>query len=203
MADSTGVLSDADILAGIGFAVSQNAKVINASFGGGPSNELVKRAIEQAKNTLFVIAAGNGHPFTGIGFSIDEAPVYPASYGLENILVVAATDNRDQLGRFSNFGAKGVHLAAPGVNILSSTPLRATAEMTEFNIPTEMAAIDGTSMATPFVTGAAALYWSQKPELGALAVKAHLLESVEAVASLQGKVKTGGRLNLAKLMEVK
>ncbi len=199
--DYQGALADSDIIAGIDYAAAQGSKVVNASFGGGGASQAMQDAIHRASKTLFVIAAGNGDPWTGRGYSIDTNPTYPASYPEANIIVVAATDNRDQLGSFSNYGAKTVHLAAPGVNILSTTPLQATVEMRDFAIPTTYAYMDGTSMATPHVTGAVALYWSAHPTQTAAQVKARLLASVEPVAALKGKTMTGGRLNLARLLK--
>lgn len=194
-----GYITDADVLEGIAYAASQGAKVVNGSFGGGPNNNLIKAAIQKASGILFIFAAGNGDMF-GRGFSIDKQPVYPASYQLANIVAVAATDSQDRLGTFSNFGSRSVHLAAPGVNILSTVPMSATAEMAAADIPTEAAAIDGTSMATPYVAGAATLYWSKNPSARPADVKARLLASVDKISSLRGKVQSGGRLNLAKLM---
>jgi subtilisin family serine protease len=196
-----GYLTDADILAGINYAVAQGARVVNGSFGGPEANALVKSAIAKAKNTLFVFAAGNGDDF-GVGFSIDEQPTYPAAYGLPNIITVAATDASDQLGSFSNFGAEHVQLAAPGVNIVSTLPLEPTAEMSQYGIPTGSGPLDGTSMATPYVTGAVAMLLGANPSLKAAAAKKRLLESVDKLAALEGKVQSGGRLNLAKLMGV-
>ncbi len=195
-----GYLTDADILEGIEWATSQGAKVVNASFGGGPSSENVKNAIANAKETLFVIAAGNGNMW-GRGYDIDTNPVYPASYDLPNIIAVAATDNKDQLGKFSNYGKGRVHLAAPGVNILSTMPIQPTDSMTQYKIPTYAGAIDGTSMATPYVAGAVSLVWSKHPKLSAEKVKQKVLAAVDVIPSLQGKVQSGGRLNLKKLFE--
>ncbi|RYZ99704.1 MAG: hypothetical protein EOP11_19160 [Proteobacteria bacterium] len=195
---SEGYLTDADVLQGIGFAVEQGAKVVNGSFGGGPGNELIRQAVEKASGTLFIFAAGNGDAF-GRGFDIDAKPVYPASYTLPNIVAVAATNSQDQLGAFSNWGKERVDLAAPGVNILSTLPMRATAEMKANKIPTDHGAIDGTSMATPYVAGAATLLWATSPKSSLAEVKARLLAAVDKTAALEGKVRSGGRLNLAKL----
>jgi len=194
-----GYLTDEDVLQGIGYAVAQGAKVVNGSFGVGPGNALIKQAIQKASGVLFVFAAGNGDPF-GRGFDIDAKPVYPASYGLANIVAVSATNSRDALGGFSNWGARTVDLAAPGVNIVSSLPMKATAEMLKNRIPTEAGALDGTSMAAPFVAGAAALYWSNTPTATVASVKQRLLASVDQTPALKNKVKSGGRLNLAKVL---
>jgi subtilisin family serine protease len=197
--DKDGFLSDSDVLEGIQFAVSQNAKVINASFGGSMPNRLVKSAMAKASGTLFVVAAGNGDRL-GKGVSIDTTPVYPAAYDLDNMIVVAATDSQDRLGAFSNFGMKRVHLAAPGVNIVSTFPMQPTEEMLANAIPVGSGAIDGTSMATPFVSGAVALAWARKPLAEPAEIKRILLDSVDKLPVLAGKVQSGGRLNLAKFV---
>ena len=194
-------MCSSDLLAGINYAVSQGARVVNGSFGGPESNAVVKSAIAKAKNTIFVFAAGNGDD-RGIGYSIDAQPSYPAAYGLANIVAVAATDASDHLGSFSNFGAKRVHLAAPGVNIVSSLPMKPTDEMSQYGIPTASGPLDGTSMATPYVTGALTMLLSAKPSLTVAQAKKQLLASTDKIAELSGKVQSGGRLNLARLMGV-
>jgi subtilisin family serine protease len=196
-----GMLTDADILSGIEYAVEQGARVVNGSFGGPGENAVVKKAIAKAKNTLFVFAAGNGDMF-GVGYSIDEEPTYPASYGTANIVAVAASDSTDQLGSFSNFGAQHVHLAAPGVNIVSALPMQPTAEMAEYGIPTQSGPLDGTSMAAPYVAGAVTMLLGANPKMSTAQAKRRLLSSVDKLDSLAGKVSSGGRLNLAKLMKV-
>jgi subtilisin family serine protease len=98
---------------------------------------------------------------------------------------VAATDDRDTLASFSNFGASSVDLAAPGVNILSTLP------------GNRYGSYSGTSMATPHVTGVAALIKTQNPALSDGQLKAQILQFVESKNSLQDKVATGGRLNAA------
>lgn len=196
--DAEGYLEDSDILEGIQFALSQKAKVINASFGGGGANQLMRNAMAKATGTLFVIAAGNGD-MLGRGFSIDTQAVYPAAYDLPNMIVVAATDSRDQLGKFSNFGVKRVQLAAPGVNIVSTFPMAQTEEMKSYGIPVEAGALDGTSMATPYVTGAVALAWATSPRSQPPTIKRKVMLAVDKIPSLAGKVESGGRLNLAKL----
>lgn len=198
VASAQGYLLDSDIIEGVEFAVSKGARIVNGSFGGSRSNEILRDLLAKSDQTLFVFAAGNGDRM-GNGFNIDTFAVYPAAYDLPNMIVVAATDNRDNLGRFSNFGVGRVHLAAPGVSILSTMPMKETETMIKAKIPAEMGSIDGTSMATPYVAGAVSLVWSRYPSLSAAAVKAKVLSAVDKVQSLEGKVKTGGRLNLAKL----
>jgi subtilisin family serine protease len=201
VASAEGQLTDADILTGINYAVAQGARVVNGSFGGPGSNQVIADAIGAAPNTLFVFAAGNGDD-NGVGFSIDDQPSFPAAYDEPNIVAVAATDSDDNLGSFSNFGAQHVHLAAPGVNIVSSLPMKPTAEMSQYKIPTQVGPLDGTSMATPYVTGALTMLIASNPGMSAQDAKAQLLAGVDQVAALDGKVATGGRLNLAKMMGV-
>jgi len=128
-------------------------------------------------NMLFVAAAGN------CGTNNNTVSVYPASTNKPNVVAVAATDNRDPLASFSNYGSSKVHLGAPGVGILSTYPVDTYAYL------------DGTSMAAPHVAGAGALIRSACPfNTGAL--KQTILNNVDAVSSLSGKTITGRRLNL-------
>ncbi len=117
---ATGSGSTADAISAVAYAVNKGARVINASFGGGPYSQAMYDAINNARsnNVLFVAAAGND------GTNNDTTPAYPASYDLDNIISVAATDQNDALASFSNRGVTSVDLAAPGVNIYSTAPAR-------------------------------------------------------------------------------
>ena len=161
-----------------------NVRVINASWGGsGYSGELrAEIAAAGQADILFVAAAGNGDVL-GRGIDIDETPFYPASYDLDNIVSVAASDQNDKLARFSNYGATSVDLAAPGVGIVSTEP------------GASYASRNGTSMAAPHVTGTAALLWSKVPYATAAEVRQAMLQSVDVKADFQGDLATGGRLN--------
>lgn len=177
-ANGSGTTEDA--ISCIDFATENGAVIMSNSWGGGGKSQAMEEAVKRAseKGILFVAAAGNSSS------NNDSRPTYPASYDLPNVLVVAATDKDDVLASFSNFGIKTVHVAAPGVKILSTTPNN------------NYEAFSGTSMATPHVSGVAALLKSAYPQLQATELKALILESVEKIDGLSQKVSTGGRISL-------
>ncbi|MCX6873711.1 MAG: S8 family serine peptidase [Verrucomicrobia bacterium] len=154
---------------------------------------LLRSEIEQAgvAGQLFVAAAGNDCHNND---SADRR-AYPASLDLPNIISVAATDHRDGLAPFSNFGANRVHLGAPGVNVFSTLPVRSTPSMDLKRLSAGYGAISGTSMACPHVAGVAALLKASNPTANAAVLKQRILDNVDAIPSLAGKVLTGGRLN--------
>ena len=161
-----------------------NLRLTNSSWGGNTFNVGLRDAIaaSQEADILFVAAAGNGNNIFG-GLDNDNLPFYPASYDLDNIISVAASDRIDSLARFSNFGETTVDLAAPGVGI-SSTELGGTYRLR-----------NGTSMATPHVSGVAALVFSNTPTATSTEVKAAILAGVDILPSLQDKLVSDGRLN--------
>ena len=162
-----------------------NIRATNNSWGGGGFTQALEDSITASGNAgmLFVAAAMNN------ASNNDATPVYPANYGSSNIIAVAASDHNDSLASFSDYGATTVDLAAPGANILSTTP---NGTYSYYN---------GTSMATPHVTGTAALAWSLVPNATVQEVRDALLGSVDPVASLSGKVATGGRLNARRTLD--
>lgn len=174
-ADGSG--SVADELKAIEYAVQKGAKVLNLSYGGYDLSESEKQAIQNAGNILFVAAACNE------SVNNDVSPCYPASLGFPNIISVAATDQSDDLAFFSNYGKNSVSVGAPGVSI-KSTYLGNTYK-----------SFSGTSMATPFVSGLAALVLSKYPSLSPSQLKDRILRTADAILSLQDKILTGGRIN--------
>lgn len=190
----------ADAVKAIRYAVANGAKIISNSWGGEKDEEddtELKLAIQEAQDAgvLLIFAAGNGRNGAGYSNDTDAKPVVPASYDFDAIIAVAATDSNDALGAFSNFGPRTTDIAAPGVRVMSSVPENKYEDrIMIFGFP--LADWSGTSMATPHVAGAAALVWSQYPDLTAAQVKARLLRSVTPVAALRGKVATGGVLNV-------
>ena len=178
-----GLVSDA--VAALDYAVDNGARISNNSWGGGGYSRTLHDAIARAaaREHLFVAAAGNGGG-DGLGDNVDVTAEYPAGYDSPSVVSVAATDSSDRLADFSNYGVGGVDLAAPGVAILSTLPAGSYGRYS------------GTSMATPHVSGAAALLLARDPALGAAAVKDRLLSTVDPVGGLAGLVGSGGRLNV-------
>jgi thermitase len=168
------------------YAVENGARIINYSGGGSSFNqeeyEVLKKA-EQA-GVLLVAAAGNEHSNT----DGDQSAFYPACYPLKNIISVASTDIRNNLIPSSNWGKNTVHVGAPGKGILSILPNYKVGLLT------------GTSQATAFVTGIAALLWAHFPNLTVAQVK-HLIEfNVDRLDQLRDKVRSGGRVNAYKAL---
>ncbi len=170
-----------------------NVRVMNASWGTlGDFNPDLQDALTAAQTAdiLFVAASGNGD-VTGRGVDLDnDLGFYPASFDLENIIAVAASDNSDNLARFSNFGATSVDLAAPGVGIFG------------LNLGGGLIFRTGTSMATPHVTGTVALLAALRPFAIASEIRDAIIDSVRTVGGLSGKVATGGTLNAAAALNI-
>ena len=178
-ADGSGSTSDA--VKAIIYAVDNGANILSNSWGGSGNSRALKEAIEYAyqKGVLFVAAAGNESR------NNDVHPNYPSNYDVENVIAVAATDDRDQLATFSNYGPITVDLAAPGVAIYSTV----TGNRYKY--------FSGTSMATPHVSGAAALVWAYYlPRANSQFVKYKLFGAVDYVRNLEGYLLLDGRLNV-------
>ncbi len=178
-ADGQGATSDA--IACIDYARAHGAQIINASWGGAGQSQSLRRAIDRARASgiIFVSAAGNESS------DDDRTPSYPASYALDNLVSVAASDSLGALASFSNYGAVSVDLMAPGVSILSTWHTSDSAYVKQ----------SGTSMSTPFVTGVFALLKARFPSKDYKTLIAAVFNSVDKVASATGKTVTGGKLN--------
>jgi subtilisin family serine protease len=163
-----------------------NVRVLNNSWG--PDRRFgngLSQALQDVVNSvatsgiLFVTSAGND------ALDNDVDPGYPASYNLPNLISVASTDRNDLLSVFSNFGAHTITMGAPGSGILSTVS------------GSDYASMSGTSMAAPFVSGAAALLLAANPNLTMQQLKSLLIFNGDPLASLAGKTLTGRRLNVA------
>lgn len=174
-----------DAILAMQYVSSRGAKIINASWGGAPCMDSLRNAFTELNNkgVLVVVAAGND------GTDIDYAPDYPAAFNMPNQLTVAASTASDFMASWSNSGFNLVHLAAPGAEILSTLP------------GNRIGTMSGTSMAAPFVTGAAALLWSDRPQASVTQIRSALLQSVDVTPAHEFKVQTLGRMNVRKALE--
>jgi hypothetical protein len=179
----SGTLEDA--VKAIDWATTNGANVMSNSWGGGGFTQTLKDAIHRAaeKGIIFIAAAGNDTNDN------DGNPSYPASYDEPNLVSVAALDDKGSLAWFSNFGRRSVHIGAPGVGIQSTATGNA------------YKSLDGTSMATPHVSGAVALLMSYDRSLDYVAVKERLLSTAKKEKSLAKKIGNGGAvLNVNNLL---
>ncbi len=174
-----------------------NIVATNNSWGGGGFSKALQDAINRGGDAgiLFIVAAGNGGPDV-VGDNNDTTPNYPSSYECTSsgkdydcVIAVAAITSDGSRASFSNYGATTVDLGAPGSGIWSTIPYN------------KYASFSGTSMATPHVTGAAALYASKNPGATAAQIKAAILGKTIPTASLSGKTVTGGRLNVGEFCQ--
>lgn len=173
--DEAGNGTLANAVLAIEYATKMGVHVMNNSWGGDEYSETMAAAIRKASaaGILFVVAAGNDSNNNDVGLD------YPSAYNIDNMISVAASDREGQLAGFSNYGAKTVHIAAPGAEILSTFP------------GNSYGVLDGTSMAAPHVSGAAALLKARFPSLKAREIKARLLGGAVRSQALEGKVITG------------
>jgi subtilisin family serine protease len=176
--DGRGTTSTA--IRAIEYALKNGAKILNNSWGGPRFSQPLLDTIKAAERmgVLFIAAAGNYNR------DLDEEPLYPASYDAVNIISVASSDSGDYKSVFSNYGRVSVDLAAPGSAIYSTLPNGGYGNL------------DGTSMATPHVSGAAALIWAYRQDLSLYDLKDLILKSVDPIDGMRDLTITGGRLNV-------
>jgi subtilisin family serine protease len=136
----------------------------------------------------FIAAAGNGGS-DGVGDNNDSVANYPSNYACDCVIAVAAITSTGARSSFSNYGATTVDIGAPGSAIYSTLPGKGGTWT--------YGSYSGTSMATPHVTGAAALYASTHPGATAAQIKAAILSAATPTQSLAGITVTGGRLNVS------
>lgn len=171
----------------IQYAVKMGANIINYSGGGLAPSPEERAAIEEAnrRGILFIAAAGNERS------NSDKKKYYPADYGLPNIVSVTAINKEKKVLPSSNWGEETVHIAAPGNSVLSTLNNGQYGEMT------------GTSQATAFVTGVAALVMANNGELKkADRIIKYLTQTGDADEGLEGKTRYARRLNTYRALAI-
>jgi subtilisin family serine protease len=184
-----------DAVDAMNYAASRGAKIISASWGGEGCSKSLQNAVYnmEAKGVLFIAAAGNGDAH-GIGYNLDIRQTYPAAYGAPGQITVGAIDSQNYMTSFSNFSRNLVHLMAPGSRIWSTVYDPGVSG----GVNHGYALMDGTSMATPFVSGAAAVVWSYRPKATVRQVKAALIAGVTPGSY---PVVSAGQLNVRKALD--
>lgn len=176
VANTQGGLYTSDVVSAIQYGISKGMKLFNCSFGGSDFSQ-TEYDLMKNSDALFMCAAGNGDAY-GIGMDNDSSVKnYPASFDLPNIISIASIDERGGLSNFSNYGEVSVDIAAPGTNIYST-------------MPGGYGYKNGTSMATPYVTGVAALVLSADMDLTPIEVKNYILKSAHKLPQLENKIVT-------------
>ncbi|MFQ5645500.1 MAG: S8 family peptidase [bacterium] len=179
---ASGSGSTSDAITCLDYAIAQGAHLTNNSWGGGGFSQSLLDAISKMNSykITFVAAAGNDT------LNNDSTPFYPSGYDLDNVISVAATDSSDILAGFSNYGATTVDVAAPGKDIYSAS------------IGNTFVNMSGTSMAAPYVAGIIGLLAAKNPsvKLNPAGIRQALIDSCDKIANLNGKVVSGGRVNV-------
>jgi thermitase len=185
---TTGYTSDA--IDAINYAANNGVQIINASWGFDTYSRSLEDAINYArsKGLLFVCSAGNNSE------NNDDIAHYPSNYKIDNIISVAAMNRYGELASFSNYGRYSVHVAAPGSS-LTTTDLD--------NKITSYAS--GTSFASPFVAGIAAMVFSENPFISYSEVRSRIIEGSVISASYSEELNmSGGCVNAYNaLMDIK
>jgi thermitase len=175
--EGSGTLADA--VEAIDYATKMNVDVMSNSWGGGGFSQALLASIKKAKERGIVFVAASGNESN----NSDTRPSYPASYLVENIISVASHTAQDSLSSFSNFGKRTVHVAAPGSNILSSTPNG------------DYKVFSGTSMATPHVSGVVGLLLSETGRLPVDELRKRIMETSIPVGPYRKTTVSGGRVS--------
>ncbi|MGY3736754.1 S8 family serine peptidase [Lactococcus taiwanensis] len=175
--------TSANFVKGINWATDKNIPLINYSIQSTGYNYSIEQAITNYPG-LFIACAGN------YGQDYSSLPIYPASLNISNMISVGNSNAADQRSSKSSYSKTGVDLFAPGESIYSTKPGN------QYDYDT------GTSMATPHVTGSAALALSQNSSLSTKELKDSILESVDKIDTLKELCQTGGRLNTSNLLRL-
>lgn len=176
MESTAGSMDDA--VKGILFAIEHGADIINCSWNFYEYNQELYEVIKEHPDVLFVCAAGNYNA------DLDNSLIYPCSYKLDNIINVLAVDNTGAIYGTSGYGKNSVHIAAPGESVKVILP------------ENDETYVDGTSVATAFVSATASLVLSNNFSLTTSEIKNIILTSVQPLDALKNKCVSGGMVNV-------
>lgn len=168
-----------DSISAVKYAISRGAKIINCSWNFNDDSKELFELIKNHPEILFVCAAGNSN------LNLDNQNLFPCSYDLDNIITVMAVDNKGLPYNSSGYGENGVDIAAPGVNVKTTLP------------DDEETLISGTSVASAYVSGTAALLLSQNPKLTPVDIKEILIENSHKINDLKSKCKSKGIIDVS------
>ena len=178
------------IASAINYAVSKGAKVINLSLGSFSADPVMEGAINNAISSGVSVVAASGN-------SGCDCLIYPANY--PNVIAVGATDINDNRASFSNYG-NNLDIVAPGTGTIRTTFMSASNKTSLYTT-----SANGTSIATPIVSGAIALILDKKPDLRPTQVDAFLKNGADKVIGMNGQNFTKeyghGRLNISKTFD--
>lgn len=172
----------ADAILAIKYASAMGADIVNMSWGSTTYNRALEQAISES-SMLFVTAAGN------TGNNNDNTPIYPASYDLPNVISVTFINQYGSLTTKSNYGKNTVDIAAPGMEILSTI------------VGSSYDVMSGSSMATPHITGLAAILYSCTENISPESVKNTILSNVKLLPALKGMISVAGIPNAYSLVQ--
>lgn len=187
---SNGDANISHVVSGIEYAINNNAKIINLSMEIDETSRFLFDAVEMAQDNKILIVAAAGN----LSKNVDYSDVYPASINLDNVIAVAATNEKDEIDYYSNYGKNTIHIAAPGTNIYSTRSIQGTRIFSNYSSKAAYFFESGTSMAAPMVTGAAALLWSKYSNYNYRQIRELLLATVDK-KNYQNII-TKGRLNV-------
>lgn len=197
--NSSGVGYSSHVASAINYATTMGIPILNLSAGWSSSDTGYAQYYDYALNSviasypgLFVCSAGNSNK------NNDNNTHYPSNYRLPNLISVGASTQSDQRASTSNYGKTTVDIFAPGVSILSCYPTDKCAQGSDSNsihYNDGYHYMDGTSMASPFVAGVAALILSKYPNLSASQVKSRIMKGSDHLDAFENICVSGGRLN--------
>ena len=190
--DESGLAQQKNSIRALEYAIKHGAKISSNSYGGHgvtlcePYLNELENVLSNAPDHLFVAAAGNE------ANNNDDVPACPCNANVPNAICVASSTKNKKMSKYSNFGHKDVHVFAPGEDIASLWKIHGQAEH-------QYAWSNGTSMASPFVSGLAALILSIKNGLSGDEVKELITENVQSMSSQY--VSSGGLIDIAKTLK--